>query len=113
MQNQQKWLRRLERTVKEHLDEGELSNESLAATFKISERQLFRRVKALTGLSPQRYIRQYRLFLALKYLEEGTFKTVKETAEAIGYVNTSYFINQFEQQYGKKPLTVLRESGWR
>ena len=113
MSGEKKWIKRLEQLVKKRLENGELSNEDIATQFQISERQLFRRVKAITGMSPQKYIRQYRLYIALKYLENGTYKTVKEAAEAIGYSNTSYFINQFEKQYGKKPLSVLRESGWR
>ena len=113
MSGEKKWLKRLEKLIKEHLKNGELSNEEIAIQFDISKRQLFRRMKELTEMSPQKYIRQYRLYLALKYLENGTYKTVKDAAEAIGYTNTSYFINQFEKQYGKKPLSVLRESGWR
>ena len=113
MPSEKKWLKRLEQIVKDQLESGELNNKDLANQIEISERQLFRRVKELTGLSPQKYIRQYRLYLALKYLENGIYKTVKETASAIGYTNTSYFINQFEKHFGKKPLAVLREAGWR
>ena len=113
MYRRRKWLNRFDQIVQEHLGEGDLNNEEIAARFDISERHLSRQVKNITGLSPQKYIRQYRLDIALSYLKNGTYRTVKETAEAIGYANISYFINQFEKQYGKKPLSVLRDEGWR
>lgn len=108
-----KWLARLDQIVRENSSDGGLDNASLAARMEISERHLFRRVKELTDLSPQQYVRQHRLHLARQYLENGTYKTVRETAAAVGYVSTSYFISQFEKEFGKRPLAVLREWGWR
>ena len=108
-----KWLNRFDNILNEHIGNVGLNNELLAEKINISERHLFRRVKALTGLSPQKYLRRYRLQLAKQYLERGTYRTVKETANAVGYVNTSYFISQFEKEFGVKPLKMLQESGWR
>ena len=113
MTAENKWLTRLDQIVIEHIDDASLNNEIIATKIDISERHLFRRVKTLTGMSPNKYIRKYRLELAKKYLEKGTFKTVKDTAAAVGFINISYFINQFEQEFGRKPLSVLREAGWR
>lgn len=113
MSQGKQWLHRLENVVAENLHQGDLSNDKIAAAIEISERHLFRRVKKLTGLSPQKYIRQYRLQRARKLLEEGQCTTVKDASAAVGYVNTSYFISQFQRAFGKRPLEVLRESGWR
>lgn len=108
-----RWLQRLQDLVRTTLSTGDLNNETLAKQLGISERHLFRRIKTLTGLSPQQYVRQFRLQSARQYLEKGTFRTVKETAEAVGYSNISYFISQFEKEFGRKPLEVLKEWGWR
>ncbi len=108
-----KWLDRLNSFIEENLDDPSLDNERLAVALDISERHLFRKVRALTNLPPQRYLSQYRLNRAMKYLTEGKYKTVKETCYAVGFRNTSYFIRQFERAYGKRPLRVLQESGWR
>lgn len=113
MYHGQKWLVRIDQVVFQNLSDNNLNNELIADAVQISERHLFRRVKQITGLSPQKYIRQYKLECAMRYLKNGRFKTVKETATAIGYSNTSYFITQFEKTYGQKPFQVLRESGWR
>lgn len=108
-----KWLNRFHQIIQENLAEGSLSNEFLATRIEISERHLFRRVKSLTGLTPQQYIRQCRLQQAMDYLEAGTYRTVKATATAVGFTNASHFINRFEKEFGKKPFDILRECGWR
>lgn len=107
------WLNRLDHIIERNISDASLNNERLAAEISISERHLFRRVRDLTGLSPQKYLRQYRLHRAMQYLRNGKYRKVKEVAIAVGYINTSYFINQFEKEYGKKPLRVLQEAGWR
>ena len=108
-----KWLARLSQAIQENIADGGLDNAALAAHMGLSERHLFRRVKQLSGLSPQQFVRQHRLQRARQYLEDGAYRTVKETAAAVGYISISYFISQFEQEFGKRPLEVLREEGWR
>ena len=107
------WLSRLDDNIDQHITHASLNNETLARTIAVSERHLFRSVKAATGLSPQKYLRQYRLKKAKQYLVNGKFRKVKEAAHAVGYSNTSYFISEFEKEFGKKPLSVLQAAGWR
>lgn len=113
MDGSKKWLDRLDRIIESDLGASTLNNEQIAKDLAISERQLFRKMKALTGLSPQKYLRQIRLQTAMKFLRTGRYRTVKETSYAVGYSNVSYFITQFELEYGVKPLQVLQEEGWR
>ncbi len=109
----QKWLNRLDMAIEEQTISQYISNAILAKTLDISERDLFRKVKEVTGLSPQKYVRRYRLQLAMQMLKKGTYKTVKEVSHAIGYINVSYFILQFENEFSTRPFEVLKEEGWR
>ena len=113
MSEVKKWLQRLDLIIDKQLKDNTLSNEELAQKLSISNRQLFRKVKTLSGLTPQKYLRQYRLKQAMRHLKNGRYRTVKETAFAVGFKNVSYFIQKFEKHFGKKPLQILRESGWR
>ena len=108
-----KWLTRFNAVIEDNINDSLLTNDRLAEAMIISERHLFRKVKALTKMPPQRYLSQYRLKKAMQYLQNGKYRTVKETAFSVGFKNPSYFIRQFEKTYGKKPLQVLREGGWR
>lgn len=109
----EKWLTRLDKIIEPNPGDPSLNNIKIAEELSVSERDLFRKVKKLSGLSPQKYIRRFRLRQAKKYLMKGKYKTVNETADAVGYSNVSYFIKQFEIEFGVKPLHILQENGWR
>lgn len=109
----QLWMQRFHEAIDEKLHDSAISNTWLAHKMEISQRQLIRKVKEFSGLPPRKYLRQYRLNKAMNTLKAGTFLTVKETAYAVGFEKVSYFTNQFEAFFGKKPLEILREHGWR
>ena len=109
----QRWLTRLNMIVERNVENAEMNNKKLAERLEVSERDLFRKVKQLTGLSPQKYLRQFRLKKAMHNLKTGKIRTVKEAAHASGYTNVSYFIIQFEKEFGNRPFQVLKEFGWR
>ena len=110
---EEKWLYRFEEVIEKNLNTVSLTNEKLAKELGISERQLFRKVKELSNLSPQKYLRKYRLHEAMKFLKSGKHRTVKETSFAVGFSKVSYFISKFNKEFGKRPLQILKESGWR
>lgn len=107
------WLSRLNQIIDKNPGDPFLSNEKFAKGLETSERNLIRKVKKMSGLTPQKYLRQYRMKLAMKYLIVGKYRTVNATATNLGYTNVGYFINQFEKEFGRKPLEVLKENGWR
>jgi len=113
MNGMKKWMERLDSILEDYVGDPYFNNELLAKELAISERNLFRKINEITGMSPQKYIRRYRLNLAMNLLVNGEYRTVKETAYAVGYLNVSYFIAQFEKDFGRKPLQVLQEEGWR
>ena len=109
----QKWLTKFEQVIEKSATNHAINNEQLAEKLHLSERHLIRKMNELTGLSPQKYLRKFRLAKAYNFIKSGKFTTVKETAYAVGYTNVSYFIIQFKKKYGKRPLELLREFGWR
>jgi AraC-like DNA-binding protein len=111
--NTSKWLERLDVILEKRLAIDSLNNKELAMAMEISERQFFRKVKELSELSPQKYLNKFRLEKAHNYLRKGEFRTVKEVAYAVGFKNVSYFIRQFEKEYGLTPFNVLKDAGWR
>lgn len=107
------WLIRLNGIIDKNLNDPFFNNQQLAEILGISERHLFRKVNELTSSSPQKYISHYRLQQAIKYLKNGKYRTVKATTYAVGFRSPSYFIRQFEKEFGKRPLQILKEAGWR
>jgi AraC-like DNA-binding protein len=81
--------------------------EDLALELFVSKRQLSRKIKTITGLTANRYIRTIRLHKAKTIFETEDVYTLKEVAYAVGYENTSHFAKQFEDQFGKRPHEYL------
>ncbi|NRA50482.1 MAG: response regulator, partial [Phaeodactylibacter sp.] len=100
----QQWLQEIEEATKNALEKGiKLNTLVLAEQVFLSERQFARRLKKLTGLTPNAYIQEARLQLARQLLERQTYTTVNEVAQAAGYSSGSYLSKVFHERFGKKP----------
>jgi transcriptional regulator GlxA family with amidase domain len=74
----------------------------LSKQFGFSERNLKRRFKLATGLSPTLYLQKVRLEKAKKLLLVGK-PNVNDIAYAVGYHNVSFFIRLFKKHLGVTP----------
>ncbi len=80
----------------------------MAAQMGISERQLQRKLKALTGHTPSDHLRAYRLQKSLEQLREGN--SIGEVAKAVGFSSQSYFASCFKAEFGTTPKQF--QQGW-
>ncbi len=97
------WLTDLEKMVREHIEDSNLSVDSLAEMMFMSRAQFFRRVETLTGLTPLNYIQELRFNHARSLLEQRKVSSVKAVAAAIGIQKTQRFSEQFKERFGKLP----------
>ena len=104
----EKFLVNLTRKIEENIDDSDLSVTKLSELCKYSEKQLYRKVKALTGMSTVEYIRSIRLKKAAQLLQNGKF-TVSEVMYIVGFSNPSYFTRAFVSQFGKTPKEYMNE----
>ena len=74
----------------------------------LSRVQLYRKVKALTGLSPVELLRKARLQRGLVLLQT-TDKTISEVAYEVGFTAPSYFTKCFRDEYGIVPGESRKE----
>ena len=86
----------------EHIDDSTLSVEQLGEKLCLSRVQLYRKTKALTGYSPNEYIRNIRLKTARDLLS-GTEHTVSEVAYSVGFTSPSYFAKCYKEYFGESP----------
>ena len=77
----------------------------LAKEMAMSPSQLFRKIKALTHMSPGRYIQFVRLEKAKELLEQGKYN-VSEVAFSVGFVSCSHFTRAFQKQFGFNPSSI-------
>ena len=102
-----KWLSELEILVRQYTGKADLNLAEFSYAMAISERQLFRRIKALTGLTPNKYIRVIRLQIAREAIESGKYRTISEISYAAGFETPAYFSKLFKEHYGVEVLELL------
>jgi signal transduction histidine kinase/DNA-binding response OmpR family regulator/ligand-binding sensor domain-containing protein len=103
------WMESLETITKREVGNTQFGITSLAYDLNISERQLRRKIKMKTGLTPNQYFRIVKLDKAREYLEKRRYETVSEIAYKIGFSNVHYFSKIYQEQYGKKPSEYLKD----
>jgi AraC-like DNA-binding protein len=80
----------------------------VAYAIHLSERQFSRRLKQLTGLTPNQYLREMRLQTAMDFLQAGKYSTVKEVSIAVGFMDSTYFSGLFRARFGILPSECLK-----
>ena len=103
------FLRRTTDIVERHLADFEFDIAALAHNMAVSRRQLFRKLKAVTGCTPNVFIRTLRLKRAAQLLRESPM-TVTEITYAVGFSDLKHFRNLFREQFGVLPGEYTRKS---
>ena len=90
------------------VDESEKINlEKLSKKLGISKAQLYRKIKTLSGHSPNGLIQEIKLKKAFRLIREK-FGNVAEIAFASGFNSPSYFSKSFQKRFGRLPAKVLK-----
>lgn len=104
----EKFLSNIIRLIEDHLSESELNVNALCELSGISNKQIYRKIKQLTGMSPVEYIKSIRMKKAAMLLQQKKF-TVAEVMYMVGFSNHSYFSKCFQAEFGKTPRQYLNE----
>jgi len=102
LSDDEKVLLKLTILIEENLSDADLNVNTLSELSGISVKQLYRKIKAMTGLTTVAYIRDQRLKKAAALLAKGTF-TVSEVMYMVGFSNASYFARCFSEAYKTLP----------
>jgi len=101
------WLKALEQITQAYFQDATFNVERLTELLFLSRRQLQRRIKQLTGLSPNQYIQEARMSEARQLLENRSKSSVKAVSFSVGIRDVKYFSQQFKKRFGKLPSSYL------
>lgn len=94
--------------IREHAGNPELTVPLLCEMLHLSRTKLYNKVNGMVGMSPKRFIHEYRLKIAAQMLAKGNM-TVGEVADATGFNSQSYFAKAFRKRYGRMPSQMKRQ----
>ena len=91
--------------VRKNMQNSTFGVDEFSNHFGMSRRNVLRKMKGVTGLSINEYIRNTRLKEAYSMLLKGE-RNVSEVAYAVGFTDPKYFSNCFKKLFGKLPSDV-------
>ena len=102
-----KILRKVMEVIDQQIGNPSFSVEMLAEEMAMSAVQLYRKVKWLTGYTPNELIRNMRLERAASLMAQQ-IGSVAEIAYRVGFQNMSYFAKCFRQKFDKTPSEYMK-----
>jgi DNA-binding response OmpR family regulator len=97
-----RFLLRVREIVENNMSDHAFSVERMAEEANLSRTQLLRKLKALTGISPNEFIKEIRLKRAAEMIIQRV-DTVTQIGYAVGFNDQSYFSKCFKKQFGVSP----------
>lgn len=91
--------------IEENIMNQNLNIDSLTEQFAVSQSQFHKKVKSLTGITPNNLIKSIRLKKAYKLIREEGYR-VSEAAYQTGFSDPNYFTTCFKKEFGENPSQV-------
>lgn len=92
--------------IEEKITDPDLNVAALSEISGFGSKQVYRKIKQLTGKSPVEYIRYIRIQKAAMLLTQNKF-TISEVMYMVGFSNHSYFSKCFQREFEKTPRQFL------
>ena len=102
------FLEKLTSVIEEYLEDEEMNISQIASELNMSHSTLYRKIKALTNLTANEYIRKVRINMAEKLLLTNQY-TISEIMYRIGINSSSYFRQCFKDEFGMNPSEYLQK----
>lgn len=95
------FIAKVQAAIGEQLSDENFSVDTLAEALNMSRSNFYRKIKALSGMAPNDYLKTIRLNKAAELLKSGM--RIIEVCEQVGFNSSSYFAKCFKAQFGVLP----------
>ncbi len=103
------FLQKLTDLIEDNLDSEKLDLNFLTDKMFMSHSTFYRKVKGVTGLSANEFIRKVKLKNSMNLLKSGEH-TIKEVAYMTGFNHLSYFRECFRKEFGLSPSDINKKT---
>ncbi|MCK4765417.1 MAG: response regulator [Candidatus Aminicenantes bacterium] len=95
-------LKDIQEAIEKNLSDADFSVDELADILSMSRASLHRKVTALTGQPPGKFVQSYRLKRSLDLLK-ANYGSITEVALKTGFSNPAYFTKRFKEKFKRLP----------
>jgi signal transduction histidine kinase/ligand-binding sensor domain-containing protein/DNA-binding response OmpR family regulator len=106
---QDEFLQKATALIIENIADANFDVVDLEKGLDMSKMQLYRKLKNLTSLAGNEFIRSIRLQQALVFIETNQFN-VSEIAYKVGFNDPAYFTRVFKKQFGQSPSNYINHA---
>lgn len=104
-----KFMEKVVGYIEDKMMQEDFSIDTLSLEMAMSRSVFFKKIKSLTGQSPQDLIRDIKMKKATTLLSEKKYN-IGEIAYLTGYPNAKYFSTAFKKYYGKTPSEYIADN---
>lgn len=97
------FLTKLDKSIENHLADSEFDINTLAAELGVSRTSLYKKIKALSNMTPGEYVLKAKLDRAAELLKSKPELQITEIAYQVGFSSLRYFRHCFKALYNKTP----------
>lgn len=108
-QFEQEFVKQVLAVVEEKMEDFEFDNDSFSSAMGMSQSTLYRRLKDITGLSPNEFIRSVKIKKACEIIQQNPKLRVKEIAFQVGIADSKYFSTVFKKVKGMAPSAYAQK----
>jgi YesN/AraC family two-component response regulator len=103
----QQFLEDMMKIIEENIDSQELKAEFICRELAMSHSVVYKKVKALTGLSLIEFIRDFKLKRAAQLMAKYQFSIV-DACHKVGFSDRKYFTQIFKSKFGMTPSEYIK-----
>ena len=104
----QEMLRKTSQIIEKHIDDPDFDIPELCKEVGIGRSLLYSKFKALTGMTPNNFVLNYRLKHAATLLRRYSDLPIAEVSDRCGFSSPVYFSRCFKNQYGCTPQSYQK-----
>ncbi|MHB9142679.1 MAG: response regulator, partial [Paludibacter sp.] len=103
------YIEQLNNEIEKHLLDTNFSIDTLSDFMNMSRSNFYRKIKSISGMSPNDYMKTIRLKKAAEMLMSQEYR-INEVYEQSGFSSSSYFAKCFKEQFGVLPREFVQKS---
>lgn len=107
--NNAEFIEKLNAHIVENMSDERFTIDNLSESFYMSRSNFHKKIKNITGLTPNDYIKLIRLNQSAQLLASGKYK-INEVCYMVGFNTPSYFSKCFYEHFGKLPKDFVTNS---
>jgi ligand-binding sensor domain-containing protein/signal transduction histidine kinase/CheY-like chemotaxis protein/AraC-like DNA-binding protein len=100
------FMQKLLSYIDQHIADEDFGVSELASMIGMSKPVLYKKIRQLTNLSVNDFVKSIRLKKAMELFKQNRF-TIYEVAYQVGFNDPKYFSREFKKQFGKSPRAFM------